>query len=73
MRNLGLLLKDRTLDPFTFRKAVPFENVRDFLFKKKKGSVCGLILQWIFLKRSNVKVLVTLVRLSFYWVALRSV
>lgn len=65
MRNLGLLLKDRTLDLLTFRTAVHFENVGHFLYlKKKKGSVCGLNFAMnFFLKSSNIKSLVSLVRL----------
>lgn len=48
MRNLGLLLKDRTLDLLTFRTAIHFENVGDFLFFQEKGSVCGLNVAMIF-------------------------
>lgn len=72
MRNLVLILKDRALDPFTFRKAVLFENVGDFLFKEK-GSVCGLNFAINFFKAQQHKITSNSCSLSFYWVALRSV
>lgn len=56
MRNLGLLLKDRTLDPFTFRKLYLLKTWEiSYLKKKKKGSVCGLNFAMDFLKTQQCK------------------
>lgn len=50
MRNLDLLLNDGNLDPFTFWKAVHFENVGHFFVFPFLYLYLDLILQWIFWK-----------------------